>query len=207
MMLDALESIRCFQTMQSVTRRHGRFRMQDLVEAGFKSFQVRAYIQLCLSRRAIERLFDEQQPRGAMVKAWRAIDEFPPAIIAPSDDLKAVAEAALAGVGRTARDRDAIERHRRLWNGLRALRQTTAIELAYAASGEAFPIRTRQALVYLLTLTAAGYVVRQQGDLFRLLPGMNKGSCPVVIRQNRVLDFNLMRAVNVTASETTGRAA
>lgn len=206
-MLDALESIRCFQTMQIVTRRHGRFRMQDLVEAGFKSYQARAYIQFCLSRRVIERLFDEQMAQGSMAQTWRAIGEFPPVRLAPSDDLRKVADAALSGIGRTARDREGIERHRRLWTSLRTLRQTTAIELAFVASGEECRITSQQALIYLLTLTSAGYVVRQQGDLFRLLPAMNSGSSPIIIRQKCVLDFNLMRAVNVTVSETSGRAA
>lgn len=206
-MLDALESIRCFHVMQSVSRRHGQFTLQDLVEAGFKSFQARAFVQLCAAQRAIERRFDRPLPQGGMAKTWAVIDEFPPVRLAPADDARKVADLALSGLGRTHRDRDAIERHRRLWNGLRALRQTTASELAFACSGEQASISVRQALAYLLALATAGYAVRQRGDLFRLLPGMNTGSCPVIVRGNRVLDFNLMRAVNVNASQNGGRAA
>ncbi|MGL5447477.1 MAG: hypothetical protein ACRDBL_09225 [Rhabdaerophilum sp.] len=204
-MMDAMSSVRCFHEMQALTRKHGRFTSNDLIKAGFKDFHVRSYLIFCRARKAIERLFNEPQDTGATCQTFRVIDVFPPMLLTPNDDKAALSALVVAGLARSSRDREGLDRCKRLWTGLRGLRQTTPAELAFAASLEDRPVTSRQALLYLIDLASAGYVARLD-DQFRLLPGANSGPHPVAILSGRILDLNLMRTVNVTASQI-GRVA
>lgn len=199
-MMDALSAARCFQCMQALTRKHGRFTVQDLVEAGFRDFHVRNYVTLCRSMRTIERRFDIAQQVGGARHAYRVIDNFPPLLLAPNDDLAAIAALVLNGLSTSSRGREALDRQHRLWVALRGLRQTTASELAFAASLADRPVTSRQSLMYLCDLEAAA-IVSRSGEQFRLLPRANSGPRPVLSVSGRILDLNLMRAVNVTATE------
>lgn len=207
-MMDALSAARCFQCMQALTRKQGQFTVQELVEAGFLDFQVRSFLTLCRSMRTIERRFDIAQHVGGARHAYRVIDNFPPLVLAPNDDVAAIAALVLNGLSTSARGREALDRQHRLWIALRGLRQATASELAFAASLADRPVTSRQSLMYLRDLEAAAKVTRS-GERFRLLPRANSGPRPVLSVSGRILDLNLMRAVNVTASEPVnqGRVA
>lgn len=205
-MMDALSSIRCFHLMEKLTRSRGHFTRAELVEAGFKDFHVRSYLTLCRSRRAIERRFNlPQQAAGGVHHAYRVIETFPPVTLTANDDIGALSALVLPALARSGRDREAFARQKRLWIGLRTLRQVSHTELAFAASVDGQIIAPRQSLSYLADLASAGYVARSAGQ-YRLLPQCNTGPHPVLTQAGRVLDLNLMRAVNVTASPI-GRVA
>lgn len=101
------------------------------------------------------------------------------------------------------------QRQQALWNAMRVLPMFTPAELAFAASTDELPIGLETARSYVRDLRLAGYVAHLGGVSYRLLPGRNSGPrAPIVLRAKKAaFDLNLMRAVNVTASQTSGRAA
>lgn len=100
------------------------------------------------------------------------------------------------------------QRQQALWTAMRNLRSFTPAELAYAASTAELPIAGDTARSYVRDLRLAGYVANVGAASYRLLPARNTGPrAPIVLRTERAaFDLNLMRAVNVTASEI-GRVA
>lgn len=208
-MLDPSDCIRCFDLMARATRQNGGFLIIDLLKGGFRAHEVRAYLRLCMARGAVEQFDKHVYPTGAIALRYRCLDDLPPMIISPNDDVRALALAVVKRICRTRREATAMQRQSRLWTSLRVLRNTNPTELAYSASTEDVRISTDQARHYLLQLTAVGYAVKNQ-DAFRLIAGRNTGPNPVVITRGRAFDLNLMRAVNVTVQPTVqhdGRAA
>lgn len=101
------------------------------------------------------------------------------------------------------------ERQQALWTAIRALRAFTPSELAMAATTERLPIGSDTARSYVRDLRIAGFLASVAPSTYRLLPARNSGPrAPIVMRtEGAAFDLNLMRVVNVNASQMSGRAA
>lgn len=205
-MLDPSDSMRCFDLMARATRRQGGFLIADLLKGGFREHEVRAYLRLCMSRGVVEQFDKHVYPTGAIALRYRCLDDLPPLIISANDDVRALAAAVIKRICRNSREAAAVQRQWHLWTSLRVLRSAIPSELAFSATTDEVRVSEEQARRYLFQLAAVGYVERHNG-VFRLLACRNTGPNPVLIQRGRAVDLNLMRAVNVTASQIDGRAA
>lgn len=106
------------------------------------------------------------------------------------------------------------QRQQALWMAMRSLTQFRASVLAEAASTDTMIVARETASGYIADLLRAGYLAiagsapeRSQTLIYRLV--RNSGPrAPIVMRAEKAcFDLNLMRVVNLNASQTSGRAA
>lgn len=75
----------------------------------------------------------------------------------------------------------------RLWCAMRALKQFSLAELAFAAATDTDKVKLKTAERYVHALVRAGYLASLGGGAFRLKPSMNTGPLPPAILRLRVV--------------------
>lgn len=182
--------IRYWHVMSALQRAYGTFTSRVLVDiAGDRHRKtIEHYLAYLLEERVIE--VCSQRAGNAPSRGYRIVNmgDAPPLRRQPG----------LAG------------RQQALWQAMRSLPAFGSAELAITASTEALVIARETASGYIMDLMRAGYVIEvgepRRGNrtlCYRLLPAHNTGPrAPVVMRsQGGCFDLNLMKAVNVTASQ------
>jgi hypothetical protein len=161
---------------------------------------IKAYVAFCAGQGHIEKIGERPTEKNRTANVYKVRD---PRAAAPVQRRGAFAD-------------DRGRRCQQLWTAIRALRSFTVRDLAIAATTDTVPVPEKTARAYVHRLAAAGYLAeigpRRRPGIpahWRLLPAHNTGPlAPATLQQGTLLfDRNLGRAVNVTAPETTGRAA
>lgn len=185
-----------WRTMSALQKHYDGFSLRVLVDIAGPEHRkaIANYLAILVDERVVA--FDSAPPTGGLVThSYRIIN---------------------SGEAPPLRTRDRGLRQRALWTAIRSLKTFREAELAMAASTDDNPIGRDAAGAYIAELQDAGYLTRVGASadrhaipIYRLQPGMNSGPrAPIVMREERAcFDLNLMRAVNLNRSVTTGRAA
>lgn len=184
----------------------GGFAVADIVEAGFKDFEVRAQLRFWIKRGAVEVLQVRASRNKRHVVLHKVTTALPPVIATAGENGADLAEMLAERFGERVSRPEVVKAQRQMWTALRALRVTEAAQLGYSASTEDCEISVGQARAYLTMLVKGGYAAAHDDGSFRLLPA-KAGPFAVLFSRGLRLDLNTLQAVNVKSQPSLHRVS